>query len=328
MAKAMLSPLGVAGLLLFTALGFAACGNSKAPASDAGASGGRPGGAPGVANTPQVFAVNTTTAVQGAISDYIALAGDIVSGSSVDAYSDMTGKITKLYVSVGSQVTKDMPIAEVDPSSPGRTFIPSVAKSPISGTIVSLTAQLGMTVSPALSLARIAGGNGLEIKVYVAERFISKMTEKLPCEIILDAWPGETFRGSITELSPVVDPASRTMEVKINVENPGSKLKAGMFVKVRIITEAKEDIVKIPYAALVSRFGETYVFTVETDPSDPAFKVARRRVITPGILVDGVQEVQKGLSPREEIIVKGQSLLSDGSRVNVVERIAPLSAAQ
>ena len=66
-----------------------------------------------------VFAVGTTRAVKGQIRDYLALSGDIVSGTTVDAYSDVAGKVTKLYVSVGQRVEKDEPLAEVDPSRPG-----------------------------------------------------------------------------------------------------------------------------------------------------------------------------------------------------------------
>jgi RND family efflux transporter MFP subunit len=160
----------------------------------------------------------------------------------------------------------------------------------------------------------------------VAERFISKIALGQPCQISLDAWPGEFFRGSVSEISPVVDAASRTMEVRINVDNPGSKLKAGMFAKVRIITEAKSSIVKIPGNALIQRSGENYVFTVATDPTDPAFRIARRQSVVPGILVDGVLEIQSGLNPNQEIIVRGQTFLEDGSRINVVEQVAPLSA--
>ncbi|MDR0389108.1 MAG: efflux RND transporter periplasmic adaptor subunit [Spirochaetaceae bacterium] len=277
-----------------------------------------------------VFAVNTTTAVSGQIQDYLALSGDIVAGSTVDVYSDATGKITRLMVAIGDRVAKDAPIAEVDPSRPGMNYLPGTVKSPISGTIVTLPAQVGMTVSQAVPIARIAGGSaaasGLEIRLYVAERFVSKIAMSLPCEITLDAWPGEVFRGSISEISPVLDPSSRTMEVRINVDNPGSRLKAGMFAKVRVITEQKANIVKIPAPAMIQRFGESYVFTVETDPADPAFLLARKTVITPGIIIDNVLEVQQGLAPDSEVVVRGQSLLEDGVRINVIDRISPLSA--
>jgi multidrug efflux pump subunit AcrA (membrane-fusion protein) len=288
---------------------------------------GMPGGAPDMAFVMPTFAVNTTLAVQGQIMDYLALSGDIVSGTSVDTYSDAAGKITRVYVSVGDRVSRNAPVAAVDPSRPGMDYQANIVRAPIAGTIISLPAQVGMTISQAVPVARIAGGNALEIRLYVAERFISKIALGQPCRISLDAWPGEYFRGSVTEISPVVDAASRTMEVRVNVDNPGSKLKAGMFAKVRIFTEIKNNIVKIPAGALVERAGENYVFTVGADPADPAFRVARRQLVTPGLLVDGVLEIQEGLAPDQEIIVRGQTFLEDGLRINVVEQVAPPGAA-
>jgi multidrug efflux pump subunit AcrA (membrane-fusion protein) len=315
-------------MLIMTALVFAGCEQIQALRDRIS---GKDEQNPGSAEVPAapIFAVNTTTAVKGQIRDYLALSGDIIAGSTVDAYSDAAGKVSRIFVEVGGRVAKGDPVAEVDPSRPGMNYVPSVAKAPISGTIVALPAQLGMTVSQAVPLARIAAGSGstggLEIRLYVAERFISKIAQRQPCEITLDAWPGEVFRGSVSEVAPTVDPASRTMEVRVNVDNPGSKLKAGMFAKVRLVTEEKNNIVKIPSNALIRRFGEEYVFAVEVNPADPAGYVARQKIVTPGILIDGVLEIREGLLPDEEIIVRGQTLLEDGSRINVVERLAPLS---
>jgi multidrug efflux pump subunit AcrA (membrane-fusion protein) len=308
-----------------------------------------------------VFAVNTSAAVQGQIWDYIALSGTIIAGSTVDVYSDVAGKVTGVYVEVGSRVNRGAPIAAVDPSKPGMNYFPGVATAPISGTVVSLPAQLGATVNQSVSLARISGSTALEIELYVAERFISKVAMNQPCEITLDAWPGEVFRGTVIEVSPVVDPASRTMEVKVNVTNQEDKLKEGMFAKVKLITEQKENIVKIPASAMIQRFGEDYVYVVEELPAaaadtagqpqekkgffaslfkkkepakpaeetpaeSPRLYTAKKRIVKPGILIDGVLEIQDGLKPSEEFIVKGQTLLNDGARVNVIERVMPLGA--
>ena len=307
-------------LLLLAAFVFSGCGQKKDGA-------GNPGG-PGAPQTT-VFAVNTTTAVKGQIQDYIALSGDIIAGSTVDVYSDAAGKVVEVYVAVGQRVNKGDRIAAVDPSRPGMDFRWGVATAPISGTVVALPAQVGMTISQAVPLARIAGGGGggtaaLEIRLYVAERFISKMAMNLPCEITLDAWPGEIFQGSISEVAPTVDPASRTMEVRVNVSDTGSKLKAGMFAKVKIVTERKDSIVKIPASAMLSRFGEQYVFSIDHDPENPDQTIVVKKAVVPGILIDGVLEIQSGLAPDEEIVIRGQTLLDEGSRVNIVERFAPL----
>jgi len=274
-----------------------------------------------------VFAVNTVLAVQGQIQDYITLSGDIYAGSTVDVYPEVQfGKIAEILVSVGSRVNRGTSLVAIDPSRPGMTYRWSYATAPISGTIVALPAQIGMMVSSAVPLARIAGGSGLEIRLNVAERFISRMSVNLPCEVTLDAWPGETFYGSISEVSPTIDLTSRTMEVRVNVRDTSNKLKPGMFAKVRVVTERKNNIVKIPAAAVISRFGEQYVYIIEKDAENPEINLAKKRVITPGILIDGVMEITSGLAPNEEIIVRGQTLLDDGSRVNIIERVTPLSA--
>jgi multidrug efflux pump subunit AcrA (membrane-fusion protein) len=314
--------VGAARIVLPLALVCALFGSCKRDAANAA---GGPGG-PGAAFEAPVFAVNTTAAVRGQIQDYLPLSGDIVAGSTVDAYSDVAGKVSRVYVSLGDRVTRNQAIAEVDPSRPGMTYMASVVRAPIAGTVVALPAQVGMTVSQQVPIARLAGGGALEIRLYVAERFISKMAVNLPCEITLDAWPGEIFQGSVYEVAPVVDPASRTMEVKVNVSNTGSRLKAGMFAKVRVITEQKQSIVKIPAGALIQRFGESYVYTAEPDPANPGSLIARKKTVVPGIKIDEVLEIQEGLSPDEDVVVRGYNQLVDGARINIIERVAPLSA--
>ncbi len=83
---------------------------------------------------------------------------------------------------------------------------------------------------------------------------------------------------------------------------------------------------KIPSSAVVNRFGSDIVFVVKTDPRDPAYQIAEQVPIVPGILIDGVLEVQSGLNPGDEIIVRGQTLLENGARVNIINRVQPLSA--
>jgi len=273
-----------------------------------------------------VFAVNTIAAAQGPIQDFIGLSGDVIASSTVDAFSEAAGRVEQVFVTIGQQVARGQAIATVDPSRPGMTFQLNTVTAPVSGTIVALPAQIGMMINQAVPLARIASGNTLEIRLFVAERFISRMRIGLSAEITLAAWPGYVFQGRIYELSPTIDPISRTMEVRVRVSQPGDRLRAGMFANVRLITERKENVVKIPSSAMITRFGNQYVYVVEQDPESPEFNVARRRSIVPGISVDGMLEVQSGLSPHDEVVARGQTLLEDGVRVNVIERLPPIAA--
>ena len=266
-----------------------------------------------------VFAISTIKLETGKIADYLTLSGDMVAGSSVDVYSDTAGTITRRYVSIGSRVAKNQPIAEVDPSQPGMNYIPSVVRAPISGVISGLPGQVGMKISQSSPLAVISGDGGLEIELHVAERFIYRIRMGLPCEITLDAYPGDNFRGRISEISPVVNISSRTMMIKVNVDNPGDRLKAGMFAKVKIITEEKENVITVPEGAVLQRGGQNFVYTVQSGPDDPDASRAVRTAVVLGLNVDNMFEITEGLEPGDEVIVRGQTTLTDGSRVNVIQ---------
>jgi multidrug efflux pump subunit AcrA (membrane-fusion protein) len=267
-----------------------------------------------------VFSVSTDLAERGQLQDFIGLSGDVIASSMVDAFSEAAGRVQQILVTVGQQVRRGQAMATVDPSRAGMDFQPHTVTAPVAGTVVAIPAQIGMTVSQAVPLVRIAAGNTLEIRLFVAERFISRMALGLTAEISLAAWPGEVFAGRITELSPTIDPVSRTMEIRVRVENPGNRLKAGMFANVRLITQSRNDVIKVPASAVVSRMGGQYVFIVAPDPDNSTFSIAQRRTVVTGISTEGITEIQSGIEADDEVIVRGQSLLEDGVRINVVER--------
>ena len=289
----------------------------------------------------QVFAVNVTPAVQGRIRDYIEVNGDVQTTTSVDIFSNTAGEIARVHVRVGQRVEADQLIAEVDASRPGQTFAPSPVRSPIAGTITRLPARVGSQVTPSAPIAQVARTTELEIVVPIAERFISKVRTGLDAEVRLDAFPDQRFPARVTELNPVVDPQTRTLEVKLRFTRPDPRIRAGMFAEVRIITEQKDNIVKIPADVVIRRFGETFVFVVHEEsaatgepdapgepgepgepdaPGEPGTATVERRLITPGILIDNTLEVVAGLEPDETVVYQGQALLEDGVKVRVINR--------
>ena len=273
-----------------------------------------------------IFAVNTTTAVKGEILDYLEVNGDVVTKTSVDIYADTAGKLIKLYISLGSYVQKDQVIAEVDPSKPGMKFVPSPVKSSIAGTIIGIPVDIGATITPTSPVAKISKMSQLEIQTHISERFISKIKKGLDASLHFEAYPEQRFSAVVTELSPVVDPQSRTMEVKLNLVKPDNRIKTGMFTEIRIITKKKKGIVKIPAECMVKRYGGYYVFVVKEAPAgsgEPS--VVEQRKVTSGIEIDSKLEIVEGLEPQEEVVIRGQTLLEDKARVKVIERIQPLT---
>lgn len=272
-----------------------------------------------------VFAVSTTSAVQGEIKDYLQLNGDIAARITVDTFADTAGKIKNLFVKIGDTVRMNQIIAEIDPSRPGMTFAASPVKASISGTVTQVPVQIGATVAPNIPIAKISKMDELEVILYIAERFISKMSVGLTAVIKTEAFPGEIFTGSIREISPVVDKSSRTMEIKLNIDDNSSRLKAGMFAEVKIITEEKEKIIKIPAEAMINRFGEYYVFIVKDDSDVSGKSIVEKRVVTPGLRIDNQLEITNGLTEGDILVIRGQTLLEEGLFVKVVSTVEPLS---
>lgn len=303
-----------AGLILICGT-VTACSGKKAAAAKAAAE---------AAKNTTVFAVTTTTATKGELKDYLEFGGDVAAKTNVDILPDAAGKISEVRVHVGEAVVKNQIVALVDASRPGMNFEPSPVKSPISGTITAVNVVAGSMVSQQISVARVSKMDTLQISMNVPERYVSKIKFDQRAWLRFDAYPGEAFQADIIEISPVLDQTSRTMGVKLALVKQDSRIKAGMFARVKLITDTKLNIVKIPLSAVVTRFGETFVFTVQNGEK----ATVKKQPVKEGIRVDDKVEILSGISAGEEVVIRGQTLLEEGSAINVVSKAEPLPAAE
>jgi multidrug efflux pump subunit AcrA (membrane-fusion protein) len=270
-------------------------------------------------NVETIFAVSTTKSVKGEINNYLELNGEIKTRVEVDVYPDTMGKLARLYVAIGNYVQKGDIIAEIDPSRPGMTYELSPVKATISGTITSLPFQIGSTVTQQTSIAKIGDLSDIKIISYVSEKYISKIKNGLNVIIKVEAYPDVSFKGIVSEISPVVDPQTRMLEIKSRLIERDLRLKPGMFAKLKVIIEKKDNIVKIPEECVVKRYGEDFVFVVKGD------RVEKRKIKI-GIRIDNKLEIVDGLLPNEEIVFRGQTLLEDNTRIKIVDTVQPLSS--
>ena len=265
--------------------------------------------------TETIYAVNADIVQAGNLDDYLEFGGDVSSVSAVDVYPDAAGKISRIRVAVGDLVKKDQIIAYVDPSRPGMNYSENPVKAPISGRETSFPPTIGTMVSQSYSIAKISDTDELQIKVNVAERFISRIRENQTAIVSFDAYPGVEFKARVFEVSPVLDTTSRTMLAKLKVEPADSRIKAGMYARVKLITDTIEGAVVIPNDAIVYRDGKPYVFTAKSESAESSVNMVS---VKEGLSVDNKTEIQEGLKEGDVIIVKGQSLLSDGSKVKIL----------
>ena len=265
-----------------------------------------------------LYAVSTYKTVAGNLDDYLEFGGDVASVNEVMVLPDQAGKITNVLVKVGDMVKKDQTIAYVNPLRVGVVYNDSPVKAPISGRITSLPVTVGSTVSQSSSVAKVARTDDLEIRIAIAERFISRISNGQKATVTFDAYPSVEFGAKIFEVSPVLDTATRTMGVKLRLNPPDSRVKVGMYGRVKLVTESVKNAIVLPISALVTRDGKDYVFVVTTPKSGKNAAAVSLKPVTRGILVDNQVEITKGLEAGEEVVIKGQTLLNDGAKVNIV----------
>lgn len=261
-----------------------------------------------------IFAVNAYKAVPRTLDDYLEFGGNVQAASSVDIFPDVqSGKISKLYVKIGDKVKKDEVVAEVDASRPGMDYKSSPVKAPVSGTITSFPLNVGSTVSAQTSIGKISSTGKLEIKTNVAERFISRISMYQKAELTFDAYPGEKFPATLVEIDPVLDTSSRTLGIKLIQEPTDSRLRAGMYARIKLVTDSKKNTIVIPNNVVVTRNEEDIVYII-----DPQTNTVKASPVKKGIRVDDKQEITMGIAPGDLVVIKGQALLTDGAKVNIV----------
>ncbi|MDR2135444.1 MAG: efflux RND transporter periplasmic adaptor subunit, partial [Treponema sp.] len=269
------------------AQGFASAGSAPARAAPQGAArpgamgggaGGQAAGIPAAWNQPAraSTAVRVTEVVSGTIETSVMINGDVLAASQVSIFPAMAGKLTQLRYRVGDWVNRGQAVATVDPSRPGEEYEPSPVLSTIGGTVLSVPVSLGDTVSPSTVIYVVGDLSNLVVETFVPERYSNIARRGLAAQVSLEALPGETFPATVQELSPVLDPASRTLRIRLRFNQRDARIRAGMFATVSLVTNARQDVPLIPRDAVINTYGSWIAFVVDES------NIARRRTVTLG----------------------------------------------
>jgi membrane fusion protein (multidrug efflux system) len=270
--------------------------------------------APGDAQSGEARVVKTMIAAVKTLRPYIDESGDVEANVNVAVYPDIGGRLVDYPVALGDSVSKGQTIARVDPSKPGSNYAISEVVAPITGTITSILAERGQTVTTSSSIATVGIIDDLKIVVQLPERDSAKAKTGMKATISLEALPDETFAAVVSRVSPVLDATSRTREINLVFTKKDDRISAGMYAEVRLFTSPIAGHVVIPASAVITRNIETFVFVVADNAGN---SIAEKRVVKTGSTVDEDMAILDGLSAGEQVVYEGQDRLSDGTTVTV-----------
>ena len=172
-------------------------------------------------------------------------------------------------------------------------------RSPVSGTIIERMVSPGAVVAPSDSLYVISDLRSLWVIAQVPEQHLSSLRNGLAVEVSVRAYPGKTFPARITYIGDALDPETRTVEVRCELNNPGRRLKREMFATLTISAGGGREVVVAPLAALQNVDGQEILFVPEGESS---FRARRVQV---GRHSDSVVEIVSGLQADEKVVVNG-----------------------
>jgi len=199
----------------------------------------------------------------------------------------------------------DEDIAAVGRTQEIRSSIPIVA--PFAGRVIQRNVRAGEVVETMQKLFTVADLSTMWVLADVPEKDIGfvqhRGDDSGSVEVQVSAYPREFFRGEIAYMGDVLDPATRTMRVRVEVSNSDGRLKPEMYATVRVVSKPEPDAITIPKAAVQQDHGESVVFVRLNEQE------FGRRVVHIAEQNDKHVHVLDGLTEGEQVVVAGAYML-------------------
>jgi len=185
--------------------------------------------------------------------------------------------------------------------------------SPFGGVIVELPYYTqGVKVASASKLVKIMDYSSLYMEINLPEKYIDMIKVHQEVRIMNYSLPDDTLQGNITQLSPVVDPETRTFKGVLVIENSSLQLRPGMFVRAEVVVDRKDSAIVIPKNVIQSKQRGSTIFVVRNG-------IAEERIIETGLENPDEIEVTNGLQENERLIVKGFETLRNRAKIKIVK---------
>ena len=195
----------------------------------------------------------------------------------------------------------------------------ATVRAPITGVVSARRIEVGEAISTGDELFTVVRSDYLELSGNVPVEQATLIKAGQPAVFALDAYPGREFRGEVSRIEPMADPATRQVGVYLRMPNPGG-LVGGQFATGRIVTGDGTESLVIPVSAVRNDGGAAMVLVVENGR-------AVRRALTLGVgdVANGTVEVKSGLQVGELVIALPSASL-EGSRVQIGAIATPAQA--
>ena len=192
--------------------------------------------------------------------------------------------------------------------------------APFTGVLGLRSVSIGDYVAVGEALVTLSAIDVLKIDFRIPELFLTEIKLGQELRIRVDAVPGQDFTGTVYAIDPQVDINGRALVIRATLPNDGNRLRPGLFARVDVILERRENALLIPEAALMPTKDGQFVFKV-TDGA------AEMVPVKTGLRQEGEVEIVEGLAEGDIVVTGGQLKLQTGVPVGLPPELAPPAPA-
>ena len=189
----------------------------------------------------------------------------------------------------------------------------TILRSPINGFVSARNFDAGDMFGMSAPLFVVQQVLPVKLLVGISESEYTKIRKGDNVKLTVDAIPGREFTGKVERLYPTIDPATHTFKAEVSVANSDKALRPGMYARVTVNFGTRRSVI-VPDRALVKQegTGTRFIFALQADGTVSYLPV------TIGRHIGAEYEILSGLEEGATVVVKGQALLRDGVKVNVL----------
>ncbi|MDQ1354845.1 MAG: rane fusion protein multidrug efflux system [Acidobacteriota bacterium] len=183
-----------------------------------------------------------------------------------------------------------------------------MVKAPISGYVSKIYVSETDNIDKEMPLVTISNTEKMKSVIWVSEAEIFAVREGMPATAV---WLGNRIEGQVVQVDTAMNMMNKAFRSLVEFANPDKQLKAGTTVEIRITTSANPNAIVVERKDVIKEQEEYFVYVVKDGK-------AEKRKVTLGSQQGMVVEIREGLNPGDQLVVEGQLLLDNGSKVKTV----------
>ncbi|MFA5975141.1 MAG: efflux RND transporter periplasmic adaptor subunit [Elusimicrobiota bacterium] len=259
----------------------------------------------------EAFPVRVERVMARTLEETLVLVGSLKARNEATLFPRVPGKLKENLLREGDPVEKDQSVALIERDEVGVKFEAAPVPSTLGGVVGRIYLDRGANVTLNTPIAFVVDDREVIAKADVPERYVGKISLGQGARVQVEAYADQSFQGTVSRVSPVVDTATRSAPIEVRIDNTARRLRSGMFAKMTLVTTRRPGALAVPKEAVMDD-GRSFVFLVQNGQ-------AVKREIHTGLVTERYLEVTDGLPLGATVITSSLFGLQDGSPVDVTE---------